>query len=223
MHHIQRKILGLLMHAPSLTYAQMRPKGVESNHFAYHLEQLVKAGIIAKSDRSYTLTTEGLALADRVSHGDMAIRKQPHIVTTIHITNSQGQVLLFRHAFQPYIDMIGFPQGRTHYDERVGQAASRELFEKTGLQDVELSQRGIVYISAARGGQNISKIIAHVFSGAAEDGQETALVNPQQGACAWYDWTSLKAARCMPGFWQLKTLLDTSDGFFFAEIEDELR
>ncbi len=210
------------MHAPSLTYAQMRPKGVESNHFAYHLEQLVKGGLIAKTDRNYTLTIEGMALADRVSHTDMTVRKQPHIVTTIHLTNGVGQVLLFKHLFQPYIDLVGFPQGRIHYDEHIGQAAARELFEKSGLQDIELKHRGVVYVHATRQGNDISKILAHVFSGAVAGAPKVTSAHPQKGSCTWQDIATLSEQQCMPGFGQIKKLVDTSDDLFFSEIEVEM-
>src|SRR5581483_11454279 len=138
MHHIQRKILQQLMYAASLNYAKMRPAGVESNQFAYHLDQLIHEGLIAKDRRSYSLTDKGLALVDRSSHKDIRVRLQPHIVTSLYITNDQGQMLLYEHRFQPYLNLYGPPQGRLHYAEHIADAAQRELFEKTGLVDVPL-------------------------------------------------------------------------------------
>lgn len=211
------------MYAPSLGYAQMRPKGVESNHFAYHLEQLLRAGLVVKNDRSYTLTTEGMALADRVSHADMSVRKQPHIVTTVCVTNEAGETALFKHAFHPYMGLLGFPQGRTHYDESVLTSAQRELFEKSGLDAVDLSHRGDVYIHATKQGVDISKILAHVFSGSVKGQPELTTVNKQKGSCSWGNADALETDQCMPGFKEIQRLLANDDGFFFAEIEAELR
>lgn len=209
------------MYAPSLTYAQMRPKGVESNHFAYHLDQLVHAGLVAKQDRNYSLTNEGMALADRVSHADTTERKQAQIVTSICITNDAGQTLLFKHVFQPYLGLYGFPQGRVHYDEQIAQAASRELSEKTGLTDVALTHRGMVYIHATKGGEDISKLLAHVFTGTVA-GTPVLMSDSQKGTCSWEDAAKFTESQCMPGCKQIQKLLDESDGLFFAEIETEI-
>jgi ADP-ribose pyrophosphatase YjhB (NUDIX family) len=221
MHHIQRKILNLLMHSPALNYAKLRPTGVESNHFAYHLEQLIKAGLVVKSGQGYNLTHEGSALADRVSHADVAVRKQPHIVTTMCITNESGQSALFEHSFQPYLGVVGFPQGRLHYDEHIQEAAVRELHEKTGLEGVELTHRGMVYIHASRQGADISKLLAHVFTGSVKGMPELTCQDPRKGTAFWSDAAEMKGKH-MPGFHEIRRLLEESGSLFFEEIETEL-
>lgn len=221
MHHIQRKILNQLLYAKTLGYAQMRPSGVESNHFAYHLEQLMTAGLVNKAGRSYSLTTEGLALADRASHDSMTIRKQPHIVTSIHITNDAGKALLYEHNFQPYLGLLGAPQGRTHYDEHVMEAANRELAEKTGLKNIALKHRGIVYIYTTTKGADLSKILVHVFSGSVLG--SPPLADPTaNGSSHWASTTRLSKARCMPGFKEVQKMLQNTSEFFFAEIETKI-
>lgn len=223
MHYIQRKIITLLMRTPTVTYAQLRPKGVESNHFAYHLEQLVKTGLVSKQDRAYSLTATGLALVDRVSHKDISVRKQPHIVTTIAITNGKGEMPLFKHMFQPYLGLIGFPQGRLHYEERLPEAATRELSEKVGLQGIPLKLRGIVYIYTTKQDQVISKIAAHVFSGSVTGTPALTTSDPAKGSSFWGDPDDYTEQQCMPGFWHIKTALAKNDGFFFSEIDYKLR
>lgn len=210
------------MHAPTLSYAQMRPKGVESNHFAYHLDQLVRAGLVLKKDRAYSLTTEGMALADRVSHADMTVRTQPHIVTTVCVTNEAGQAVLFQHEFQPYMHFVGFPQGRLHYGETVAQAATRELFEKTGLQDVPLTLRGNVFITAMKDNADLSRICSYVFTGSVAGKPKLISADPKKGKVIWGDMAKYDKKPCMPGFHEIRKLLAESGGFFFAEIQTEL-
>jgi len=221
VHHIQKKILSLLLHTPSLGYAQMRPKGVERNHFAYHLEQLVRTGLVEKSDRQYSLTSEGLALADRVSHESMTVRKQPHIVTTIQVTNGEGRIAVFHHAFQPYLDKIGFPQGRLHYEETIAEAAARELAEKTGLQNVPLTHRGIAYIHATKDGADISKVLAHVFTGTVSGTPKLVSADKKKGKSLWEMPGAHEANDYMPGFHEIRKLLASypSTELFFTEIE----
>ncbi|HEU5187236.1 MAG TPA: NUDIX hydrolase [Candidatus Saccharimonadales bacterium] len=222
MHHIQRKILNLLMHSPSLQYAQMRPKGVESNHFAYHLDQLVRNKLIIKENRKYSLTSGGLALADRVSHASMTPRIQPHIVTTICVTNDQGETLLFEHMFQPYLNTVGFPQGRMHFEETTAQAAARELAEKTGLVDVILEHRGIAYIHAQKDQQTISKILSHVFTGIVSGQPYAAVQDPTKGRAFWGNIADYTPKNTMPGFLAIAQRLQSAHSLFFEEITEQL-
>jgi len=218
VHHIQRKVLGKLLYAESLAYSKIKPAGVESNHFAYHLEQLVKQGIVAKKDKQYFLAPQGLALVDRMSQEKMVNRIQPHILTVIEITNATGQTLLFKRAFQPYIHKFGFPLGKTHLEETIEQAALRELEEKTGLTDIPLTQRGFVYIHVKQGGFTITKALCHVFSGRVE-GSPGLPPATHRGSCHWEDVAALPISYMMPGFLEIKHLLDTpQEGLFFSEF-----
>lgn len=221
MHHIQRKILEKLLYAESLTYSRMRPAGVESNHFAYHLEQLVNAGIVAKNDKQYFLAPEGLAQVDRMSQEKMVNRVQPHILTVIDVTNAKGETLVFKRAFQPYIHKLGFPLGKTHLEETVEMAAARELQEKTGLSGIPLVQRGMAYVHVKQGDITITKALCHVFSGQIQ-GEPLLAAPTNRGSCSWVDARQLQAEAAMPGFFEIKQLIDeSSDGLFFAEFTFE--
>jgi ADP-ribose pyrophosphatase YjhB (NUDIX family) len=205
------------MHSKSLKYAQMRPKGVESNHFAYHLDQLLKAKIIQKTGRDYSLTNTGLTLVDRSSHKNIELRKQPHIVTTVCVVNEKGKFAVFKHNFQPYIGLVGFSQGRTKFDETIGQSATRELFEKTGLQGVGLTHRGTVYITAKKDNEIISKILSHVFYGKVSNEPELLTQDPSKGEPFWLENVQ-SDHDFMPGFIEINKLLDTGEPNFFNEI-----
>jgi ADP-ribose pyrophosphatase YjhB (NUDIX family) len=221
MHHIQRKILRQLMYAPSLNYAKMRPPGVESNHFAYHLDQLIRERLVVKDERAYSLTDKGLMFVDRASHDIMNPRLQPHIVTSLYITNDQGQMILYKHGFQPYLNLYGPLQGRTHYAEHIAEAAERELFEKSGLSGRSLNHRGIVYIHTTKAGVDVSKIMAHIFSGTLTGAPE--LKASQDGMAIWKDPAQLIKNQCMPGFREVRKLLSNNvDSFIFAEIETSI-
>lgn len=222
MHVIQRKILEKLLYAESLSYAQMRPANTESNLYAYHLEQLVKAKIIVKHDRQYSLSPLGLALVDRLSQGKMVERLQPHIVTAIDLTNAKGETLLYKRLFQPYIYRLGFPLGKLHLEENIEAAAIRELQEKTGLENIPLAHRGMVYIEARQAGYTISKVLYHIFHG--EVGVAEPSVVDQRGSCLWATPNNYTAQELMPGFSRVKELLSSSSTseLFFDEICQEL-
>jgi 8-oxo-dGTP pyrophosphatase MutT (NUDIX family) len=223
VHYIQRKILGKLLYADALSYAAMKPHGVESNHYAYHLEQLQKEGLVKKHDKLYALSPRGLHVIDRMSQEVMVERLQPHIVTAIDITNAQGQTLLFKRSFQPYIHRFGFPLGKIHYEEDIYRAAERELYEKTSLTGVPLRQRGMVYVEASQEGTVISKILCHVFDGVLEGAPRVTPDLSHRGESVWLDHRTLTANDTMPGFFAIKKLFaGTSDALFFAELQENL-
>jgi len=221
VHHIQSKILQNLLYVPESNYAGLRPEGVESNHFAYHLEQLTKDKLVIKDGKSYRLSGAGLAYIDRLSQGKMVNRLQPHIVTAIDLTTPAGETLLFKRRFQPYLGMVGFPLGKLHYEESVADAAARELEEKTGLTGLPLEHKGMVYIQAVQDGVTIGRVLYHVFHADVPEAlPATAL--PERGECFWADHRSLDPATLMPGFLRGKELLASSSSLFFDEIVVQL-
>lgn len=219
MHNIQRRILQKLLYAESLGYAEMRPEGVESNHFAYHLERLVRMGIIRKNDRRYTLSPLGLSVVDRLSQEKMVDRTQPQINTCIDVATADGQTLLFRRNFQPYIFRLGFPTGKTHLEETITEAAVRELQEKTGLTNIPLTHRGIVYVTIMREGVVVSKILYHLFQGRVLRPLPTT--SSMRGESLWMDTSRLKEESVLPGFLHVKGLFASDKKSIFEEITIE--
>lgn len=215
MHNIQRRILEKLLYAEALPYAKMRPERVESNHFAYHLDQLLRSQLICKNQRSYTLSPGGLAFVDRLSQEKMVERTQPHIVTVIDVTNDQGKTLLYKKNFQPFIHRIGYPKGKLHADETIEQAAKRELLEKSGLDGISLVHRGILYVEVRQQDFTISKMLCHLFEG--KSNKQPIQVNPKRGESFWGDPSSYSEAELMPAFNKMKYLLTTKKQFFFSE------
>jgi ADP-ribose pyrophosphatase YjhB (NUDIX family) len=201
MHHIQAKIL--------------------TKHFAYHLDQLLKEKLIVKKDRNYHLSPKGLSVIDRLSHNDMHERLQPHIVTAIDLTTTDGKTLLFTRNFQPFLHLTGLPLGKVHYEETIAQAATRELKEKTGLQNIPLTHRGLAYIEARQDDVVISKVLYHVFHGNVAEPLPTT-TPAHRGTCKWADHTTVPAEALMPGFLRIKSLLTTSNTLFFDEIVTDL-
>jgi 8-oxo-dGTP diphosphatase len=71
--------------------------------------------------------------------------KYPRMLVTvdalIFLVNSESpKVLLIQRKNDPYKDCYALPGGFVEMDELLKDAAKRELFEETGLQDVDLTQ-----------------------------------------------------------------------------------
>jgi len=163
-HHIQKHILDVLMYQKAARFRDLRPPRTDTNLFTYHLNNLVKMGMVNKIDGGYTLSADGLAYVDRVSTEKKVIRSQPKIITMLVVQNSDGDILLQRRTKQPYIETWSLPYGKLHIeDTSVKSAAQREAFEKLGLQNQAVEHAGDCYIRVIASDELLSSTLAHVF------------------------------------------------------------
>ena len=166
VHHIQKYIIGVLIHQKYARFRDLRPPKTDTNLFSYHLKLLLKVGFIEKGEYGYTLSRQGLAHADRVSVKKLNIRTQPKIITMTALRDKRGYVLLQRRVKQPYIDTWTLPYGKIHIDDvTVEVAAQREVKEKLGLDGLVLTHVGDSYIRVQAEGDLLSSTLAHVFTG----------------------------------------------------------
>jgi predicted NUDIX family NTP pyrophosphohydrolase len=219
-HHIKRGIIKHLLTVPSARYSELRPKNVESNLFMYHLQQLIKQGYVEKVDKSYQLTQLGKQMADRVSLDSLKFRIQPKLITILTIQRADGKWLLIERTHQPFLGYKGFPSGKIHYGEDLHTAAQRELEEKTGLTNVELTLRGNFIMRYSRDGQTVNHINGYVFSGQCPDGIDTN-VRTDMFYSLWGDESGLFAERSFNGHKQiLKLLQEYKPGDLFISEND---
>ena len=216
MHKLQQHILVELIRHDDRRYADLKPGDVEGNLFMYHLRSLMKAGWVTKrADGRYELTADGLRYADGLSLTTLAPRAQPRIVTLIVARNAKGEYLLLRRKRQPMLGMVGFPYGKVHLGESIGQAAARELKEKTGLA-AGLVHRGDGYVTTFRGDEAVSEIFFHLFVASAIHGQLAA--SSSAGDVFWgtphHDDPEL-----LPSVLDLIDLIEPNENkFFFTEL-----
>jgi len=219
MHYIQKKILDKLIYNETQRYSELKPAGIESNNFAYHLKELLKAGLLIKRDRGYFLSPQGKAYVDRVSHETLDIRKQPKIITLLSLTNNKGELLLTKRNHQPYIDYVGYPSGKLHVGERVMEAAQREVKEKLGIEAQKLEQLGVLNIAISEANYVVSHVLAVVYAG-----EVTVAAKPLNNRRAEYFWTpqsSIREFMLIPGFLETQRLIASGDEFF-GEFEFSL-
>lgn len=165
-HHIQKHIIGVLMHQKYARFRDLRPPKVDTNLYSYHLKLLIKNGYVAKTEQGYTLAEVGLLYVDRVSTKSLAVRTQPKIITMLVIENAKGEILLFSRRRQPFTELWTLPYGKLHIDDKTtAAAAQREANEKLGLyDDLQMEHRSDCYIRiAGQSGNVVMSTLAHVF------------------------------------------------------------
>lgn len=151
-HHIERSILAYLMTHQYARFRDLKPTGVETNLFTYHLKLLQKNDYVTKTDQGYTLSRRGLVYVDRISTEKMRLRTQPKIITMLLVQDGYGKVLLQRRTKQPYINTWTLPYGKLHIDDlSVIDAARRESVEKLEFEPRQLRHVGDCYITVING------------------------------------------------------------------------
>lgn len=212
MHEIQKEILKKLANTKKARYSELKRKDLEGNIFSYHLKTLIKENYILSKDKNYILSAKGKHLADRVSSINFNERIQPKIVTMVILKNN-NKYLLYKRKKQPFFGYIGFPYGKIHLDERISDAALRELNEKTGLK-AKLKYRGHVHLTVHDEADLVSSMICYIFTGNQVSGE--LLKEFPSGECYWGNLEDVEKNKLQPGAMKIQKLLEqnTTDVFF---------
>src|SRR5215213_6224268 len=167
-HHLQKQIVFTLMKAEVVPFSALKPAGVESNLFMYHLRRLIAQDMVAKVDGGYRLTELGKTYVDRASLTSLTLRLQPKMITILAVQDDKGRWLLLERLHQPFLHYVGFPSGKLHYGEDLTEAAHRELKEKTGVVGAQLQLRGNIFmrfVAREEPTRTVNHICGYVFSG----------------------------------------------------------
>lgn len=217
MHYIQKSIMGLLSKRASARYSELKPSGVESNLFAYHLRLLMREGYVAKAPAGgYILQPKGKLYADQLGQDGLAPRMQAKIIVLLAIRDSRGQYILYRRNRQPFIGLMGFPYAKINLGERIADAADRQLRDDMQLE-CALRHSGDGYITSYEDGALVSEVFFHLFTG--ESLAESLAESLQYGDCSWQDVASLAPSELLPGVMDIYAKLAAGAPPFFIEVQ----
>jgi len=212
-HHIQKHIIDVLMYVEIARFRDLRPPRTDTNLFSYHLNALIKQGMVKKTEGGYTLSTNGLSYVDRVSTEKRTIRMQPKIISMLLVQNGEGDVLLQRRRKQPHINAWTLPYGKIHIDdETLELAAKREAKEKLGLENQALRHIGACYIRVKAGSEMMSSTTAHIFAFNRDDIETNEDL-------VWARPHKLDQYRLAPAVQLIVARSFFNDPFFFEEFE----
>jgi ADP-ribose pyrophosphatase YjhB (NUDIX family) len=161
-HHIQREIIGRLT-GGARRFSALKPDGMESNIFMYHLKALMRAGLVAKSDITYALTSSGITYVDRLSAATNTLRLQPKLIAILVVRSHDGRLAVLERHAEPYVGSYMLPSGKMHFGETLPDHAARELREKTGLQ-VQLQYDRLASIAISRDATLLTQVVAAIWT-----------------------------------------------------------
>ena len=138
-HHAQASVLHALRHTQGLRFsALMRPTGMESDTFKFHLRKLMTDGFVEKTPSGeYKLTPRGKELANRFDETQSAVMHQPKLSLLVIVqkpgTAGEPVFLFQRRKRNPYFGYWSAIGGPVLWGEGAASAAERELYKQTGL------------------------------------------------------------------------------------------
>jgi predicted transcriptional regulator len=138
LHRAQASILRSLRYSNAARYsALMRPTGLESDVFKFHLRKLVHQKFIDKDEQGeYFLTPSGKEFANNLSKVNLAVQKQPKLSVAIIAskeTPSGTVYLLQKRKRNPFYGFWGFITGPVQWGSSIEETAAYELKKQTGL------------------------------------------------------------------------------------------
>ncbi len=136
LNPIAIKILVKLMKTEKgIKYSEIEEgMGVEDDLFNYHLQNLCKKGLVEKSDNLYRLSVEGRIEIQKYDSEGRERCDYFRISVLLFVVDSKSQILLQKRLRHPLLGDINTPSGKVMSGENFSQAASRKLFEETGLK-----------------------------------------------------------------------------------------
>ncbi|MBU1092310.1 NUDIX hydrolase [Patescibacteria group bacterium] len=202
MHILQQKIIASLIKQPGLRFNKLRPEGVESNQFVYHLKVLMRDKLIKQTGNLYQLTVGGKQLADKLSYKDFRPRVQPKIVTMLVCKNSKGEYLWQKRTKEPFHGLVSFPYGKLHLGETIQEAATRELQEKTNMAG-KLQHTGDAYWLVYENDELIIHVLCHLFRVNNPKLTKGLIIPPD---CFWLALDKIDKTSLVPGIFELVKL-----------------
>ncbi|HEY1074642.1 MAG TPA: NUDIX domain-containing protein, partial [Patescibacteria group bacterium] len=141
LHPAQLAILRELLYKPEARFSELNVTNLTSDHFNFHIQQLIHAALVEKSEGAkYKLTSSGKEFANRFdtdTPNNITIEKQAKIGVAVCCVDTQdGEIkyLLQQRLKQPYYGYWGCMTGKIKWGESVYETAKRELEEEMGVQ-----------------------------------------------------------------------------------------
>jgi len=144
---------------------EMRPEGVESNLFSYHIHYLKSHQIIESVTRGqYRLTSKGMRAAGKLSSDTGGEADDVKTVVVLYATRGK-EILLFKWSRHPYLGYLSLPHDRYNYGKSLLETLDEALRDKL---HVSIEQADPVYMKSGmihvmHEGEQVSCMSAHVY------------------------------------------------------------
>jgi ADP-ribose pyrophosphatase YjhB (NUDIX family)/predicted transcriptional regulator len=144
IHEFQLSILRELLFKPEAKFSELKKIDIENDHFSFHINHLLKKGLIIKKDAKYSLTDSGKEFANRMDTDSLRLEKQAKLciaITAVRMNKNVAEYLVHHRLKEPFYGWYGTHSGKIRWGENPEDCAKREFLEESGLTgDFSLKQ-----------------------------------------------------------------------------------
>ncbi len=196
---LENDILKLFVKKRSLSFSQIEKAiKIRSNRLAYYLRELVKEGIIVKSNERYQLDA---SVAHRLPELSRVLPTPTPVV--LLLAQKKGRTVLIQRDRYPYKGLWSLPGGRLGLHESLQDAIKR-----IGKEKLQCDVRGDTVCSVLRERVIENEVVTHSFL--------LMLVKVEiQGNASWYEEEQMKRMELVPSD---KLLLERSKTSRYDEV-----
>ncbi len=147
IHDFQLSILRELLFKPMARFRDLKKFDVTNDHFTFHVNHLLKEGLIVKVSGKYSLSDIGKEFANRIDTDALKFERQAKLAVALHavrIKNGKREILIHQRLKEPFYGWYGSHSGKIRWGENPIDCAKREFEEETGLSG-DFNLKGIVH------------------------------------------------------------------------------
>lgn len=184
MNWIQKHALSVLMRSAVASLKEMRPEGVDSNLFSYHIHYLKSNNIIEIVSRGqYQLTAKGMRVVGKFGSQTGTEANDVKAVIVLYSTRAK-EVLLFKWSRHPYFGVYTLPHDRYDFGSSLQDALTEAVHDKLGitLEQAKLTYCKSGIISIFHDEEQISCMSAHVYT------VDSDLITPKETRNGTLEW-----------------------------------
>lgn len=135
---IKQHILSEILKRQTAKYSELMPPDTDNVLFNYHLQHLVKVGLLEKKENMYSFTPDGQKATAPMTYNGLYFQK---FVARFHMYLIDGDnVLMQYHPFSPFKGDTTAVSSKLMYGTPVTERANMRITEKTGLRaDMKLA------------------------------------------------------------------------------------
>ncbi|VVB81581.1 ADP-ribose pyrophosphatase [uncultured archaeon] len=191
---VQYKIFELFIKAKRLRFSDIeKATGMKSNLLAYHLEGLVKQGVLTKEYDDYVLTKNAETMMPMFAQ---LIGKEKGVLPVVLMAIlNEDKILLLKRNKRPYQGYWGMPGGKLQLQESIPDCALREAEEETGLK---CNFSHIASVIHERVKENEEYKHAFLLFLTVLKPEAIKLKESEEGKLEWFPLNNLQADRIIP-------------------------
>ena len=202
----RERIFHLFLENYKLKFNEIEKKmNIQSNELSYHLGQMVKEGMLEKSNKSYSLTKQAEGYLPLFSNIRKRTLNPVAVVLTAVIKNSK--ILLIKRKRRPYKDYWCMIGGKIFMDETIKDATIRLIKEKSSITGKYVSLNAVVHERITDGGSPKNSFMLFFTKVNAKD---DLFKEGEDGELRWFDLKDLNQEEIVPSdFWLIKNKLNS--------------